>query len=112
MREINETEDMSGKNKRNETMVENERQGIKVTQEEKEEGQNNKGKMEDRNKEVVEEGMGSDDKGESSDEEVRSMNGDNVKQITQAMRNRMGKEMSDEEYSNSSDEISDNEKQQ
>ena len=34
MREINETEDSSGKNKRNETLVENKHQGIKVTQEE------------------------------------------------------------------------------
>ena len=106
MIEINETEDMSGKNKRNETIVEKGRQGIKVTQDEKEEGHNNREKTEDRNKELVEEGKSSDDEGESSDEEVRSMNSDNTKQITQARGYGMDKEMSDKEYSDSNVGIS------
>ena len=106
MREINGTEDTSGKNKRNETMVENKRQGIKVTQEEKEEGQNNRGKMEDRNKEEAEEVKDSNNEDESSDDEVYSVNGDNAKQAPQAREKGFGREPSDKEYSNTSDEIS------
>ena len=106
MREINETEDSSGKNKRNETLVEKEHQGIKVTQEEKEEEQNNRGKMEDRNKEEAEEVKDSNDEEESSNGEDYSKNGDNAKQAPQAREKGMGREPSDEEYSNSSDEIS------
>ena len=50
LREIDETEDSSGKNKRSETMVGNENQGIRVTQDENEERQNIRGKKDEINK--------------------------------------------------------------
>ena len=107
MRDINETEDSSGKSGRNETVAENERQGIKVTQEENEGRQDNRGKVEDRNKADAKEVADSDEEDKSIDSEEYSENGDNAKQAPQAREKEVGREPSDEEYSDSSDDISD-----
>ena len=68
MREINEKVSTSDKNNRQETTVEKGRQGISITQDDKEEGDKYKARTQESSNENEEEGKNSDDEGESSEE--------------------------------------------
>ena len=112
MREINDTENNSEKERRQETIAEKGQQGITITQDDKEERVDHKVRMEDSHNENEEEEKSSDDGGESSEEEERSIKGGNSKQNDKTMGEEMDEEMHEDEYCDSYDDTSDEEEQQ